>query len=206
MKTILWLIIAFITISVGTACNAVLSNENETVPQYTSDTANMGTIPNDEILLVSDKHFRIFGNADTGNYYYEIINSNGELVYSNTYFGAITPEIQYISDNIIEICLYGGNYAESCKFYSIAQDKFSDNFINPYLVENGKIVYYDGNTHQLIVQDIFSKNKFYKVFSRDIAVTAAPLEIKFIDDDTKLFITYYRESDFIEITETINLE
>lgn len=161
-------------------------------------------IPNSEKDLEDDAsvHFTINGDDEERIYEYTIYNKDGRIVDAGS-VERFAPTIGYISDDIIEIRFHAGTYANLCKYYSISQDIFSEEYWNPYLVDNGRIVHYDAG--QLIIQDLFDPEVYYKVFERDIIITGPPLEIRFIDEGRALFIIYQRQCDGYELSETIYL-
>jgi len=144
-------------------------------------------------VIQKDKHFLIVGNDESRIYRYTVYDSSGKVVESGE-VGRMAPDITYISSNIIEIRFHGGTYADLCRYYNITTNIIStDAFWNPFLIVGEKIVHYDGKN--LIVQNIFDKNVFFKEFPIDMIPTGPPEYIKFIDNGQKLKMKYMRESD-----------
>ena len=169
-----------------------------------------GTIPENKHLsgkefetIQKDKHFKVIGNNESRIYEYTIYDSKGNAVDHGDVKNR-PPTITYISGNIIEIRFNNSIYADTCKYYNIKANTFSNFFLTPFLVTDKKIVYYDGKN--LIVQDIFDKKVFYKEFPIDMIPTGPPEYIKFIDNGQKLKMKYMRESDNQYETQTFDLE
>lgn len=155
-----------------------------------------------EILIEEDTYYKILGNSDNNSFIYFVFDSNGKTV-ENGEVKARVPSISYVSDDIIEIRFHGGTFAELCKYYDINNDEMSENFWNPFLIEDGKIVYQ--SDEKLVVQDIFDENVFYKEFVVDMILTGAPESIEFIDGGKKLEIQYMKQSNYEEVTEVFDL-
>lgn len=155
-------------------------------------------------IIQSDTYFEVRGDEVNRIYEYSIKDKMGKVVDSGE-IKRMAPSISYISEDMLEIRFHGGTYADLCKYYSIENNLFSQEYWNPYQIQNSWIVYYDATNKELIVQDIFSKDTFYKSYVRDIILTGPPNSISFIDDGKKLCISYLRQTDNEEVTEIIDL-
>jgi hypothetical protein len=97
---------------------------------------------------------------EESKYKYSIYNSKGEIVQEDV-VERIPPKITEYED-MLEISFGGGTNAVSCLYYDIKNDRFSNYFFNPAVVENGLIVYMDGvdDDISLIIQNIFDEKTF----------------------------------------------
>ena len=94
------------------------------------------------------------------------------------------------------------------QFFNVKENRISPHYENPALVDN-KIVYmdYNGKQFKLVVSDLFDKSNYYKEYERDFSPGVPYCDLssaKFIDSN-KLQITYFKGSDYKEVTETIEL-
>jgi len=154
--------------------------------------------------IQQDRHFKITGNDIKGFYDYYIFDNFGNVVYTGHTEGK-EPDISYTSREILEIRLHGGTYADICKYYNTLTNKFSEEYENPFLVEDGLIVYYNADSKKLIARDLFDEKVFYKDFSREISIVLAPEYVEFKDNNSRLEIRYFKNADDI-ISETLNLK
>ena len=158
--------------------------------------------PNFDVsVLQEDRHFKITGNDSERYYDYYIYDNLGKIVASD-HVERMPPNIQYVSSDILEIRISGGTYANLCTYCNTLTNEFSKEYWNPFLIKDGLIVYYD--EQKLIVSDIFHKKIFYKEFLREISTAVAPEFIELKDNNSKLEIQYFENSDDI-IFETLDL-
>ena len=154
-------------------------------------------------LIAKDLYYEIRGDDERNYYEYTIKDKKGNTVEHNC-VERMPPTISYISSNIIELRLHGGTYADLCRYYDIDNDILSESFWNPILTENGKIVYYTEDK-LLVVQNIFSKDIFYKAYSFDMFLTGPPEDIRFLNNGDKLYIRYITPDSYIEKVEIVDL-
>ena len=159
-----------------------------------------------ESVYAQGKQFVLISGFATGWHYF-IYNKNGSIVDYDS-GGMVTPKIQYISDNVIEIHRSAGTYVNFCKYYNVDADKFSEQYDNPFLVQDGKIIYFDYESKRLIIRDIFDKSAYYREFKLkdSISLDRPPESTELINSGKQLRITYYNESSSRTTTETIELD
>ena len=150
------------------------------------------------------EYFKIIGDDETREYEYYIYDSKGNIVENESVKG-LSPGIKYISGDVIEIRFHGGPFADLCRYYNVQSDKMSADFWNPFLIADKNIIYYDGESKKLIVQNIFDKSIFFREFAIDMILTGGPESIEFIDNGQKLKITYMRDSDYEYETQILDL-
>ncbi|MCL2654624.1 MAG: hypothetical protein FWD65_02870 [Coriobacteriia bacterium] len=154
-------------------------------------------------VISEGEQYKVVGDLENGWHYY-IYDRKGDVVDSSS-GDRVPPDINYVSSDIIEIRSHGGTYADVCKYYDVTSNQFSEDYDNPFLVQGGKIVYYDAQTRMLTIRDIFDKSVFYKEYKRNMSWDRPPLSIKLDYNDRQLTITYYDESDVHIKTETLKL-
>lgn len=183
-------------------CADVISNttQNKKAPtNYDSETPQKGAPNTDKYyeVLQQDRFFKVLGNHSVRKYPYFIYNSKGDVIESGEVdgIGGVSPEITYVTEDILEVKFHVGTGTYFCKYYHTSLDKLSANFENPFLLEDERIVYYDGESHKLIVQNVFDRSIFLWEYPIDISVTMWVDYTEFMENGTKLKIIYHRPSD-----------
>lgn len=161
---------------------------------------------NQNELVAKEENYQITYsviNQEKYRYHYKIYNQNGMVVREEQ--SDREPIISYIDDNMIEILISAGTDTFFCTYYDISEDRFSEVYQTPIIVEYGKVVYFEirEKVFQIIVRDIFDKNAFYKEFEiPNVSFAAMPIkEAIFLNEDT-LLIKYlsgelYKEEEII---------
>ena len=114
--------------------------------------------------LVTHAHYKImevnFQNGQTKDILYEIYASDGTLVKTGE---ANTSFWGYCQGDLIEFSAYHPDYHYTTFFYSIRQNKFSEDFPGFIKFSSEKVAYIRDGI--LTVQDIFDRNVYYQEFS-----------------------------------------
>ena len=133
----------------------------------------------EQIEILENQYFTIKNlSTDTEQKYeYIIYNKYGNIVLKEESYRE--PNINLLSENLLEIRTSHGSSAVLFRYYDIKNDCLStDSFWNRSFVVDNKIFYMDINKENnrmiLIVRDIFDKTKYYKEFERDFSKTAVP--------------------------------
>jgi len=175
------------------------------------DTTALGHAPSEstnnslEVVLQTDKHFRIIQPADLPSWYlrYEVLNRYGAVV---DYFVTSRPAwIEYVTESLLEVGWSAGIMTRVVRFYSIENDIFSEFFITPFFIKDEIIAemrLHDDGDWILAVQNIFDSSTFYKEFSfRGLSFSADPfshvVNIEYWGDD-RIKITYWSDEDRAE--------
>ena len=161
-------------------------------------------------LVEQDKHYEIYRNEDNRfEYYYKIYNSEGKVAYDSRNSDVLLRmlEIEYISDDILSIHTSAGTYANQEWYYDIKKDNRSRMYDNPYMVFDGKIVFYKNGC--LVVKDIFYCDGTRIPYERhspcDFTTFSAPSSVELSDDKTMLTITHLKSDGFTEVTQTFEI-
>ena len=113
--------------------------------------------------LVTHAHYRImevdFQNGQTENIMYEIYASDGTLVKTGE---ANTSFWGYQEGDLIKFVAYHADYNYTNFFYSINQNKFSEDIPGYITFTSDKVVYIKDGI--LTAQDIFDRNVYYQEF------------------------------------------
>lgn len=156
-------------------------------------------------IVDEDSHFKIIYDGDS-KYHYIIYNKENEVVKEDNQYGTI-PSISYIDEKTIQILLPAGTDIFTCVYYDTFDDKFSQEYTSPIIVQYGKIAYIDHSKmpYVFVVRDIYDKNIFSKNFSLDLSPSVSPIiEAEFLDEET-LFIVYTFGEFFEEASIELNL-
>ena len=187
-------------IAVPSTTESLLHKETENAFFTLEPSIPIPTANNDPNILVvlDDPHFRLEVDEDY-NYKYYIYNNTGDVVDFGEEFW-IEPGIEYVAPGIIEIRYHRGTFNDWCKYYSVELDEFTELIGEPYIVDYGKVVYYDEDVNGLIIRDLFG-GVFYREIPIDINPMGQPISICFINNGAGIEMTYYNSS--IEVVTTI---
>lgn len=152
--------------------------------------------------LVTHAHYRImeidFQNVRTDKILYEIYASDGTLVKTSnaehSFWG-------YQEGNLIRFTAYHEVHNYTTFFYSISQNKFSDNFLGTIVeFSTDKIVYIKDGI--LTAQDIFDRNAYYEEFPQYRGVSS----VYFAEDGKSLSFRHVVEGAKKDATSVICFE
>jgi len=153
-------------------------------------------------IVAEGNQYKVIGDLENGWHYY-VYDKKGNVVVTGSEY-RVPPDISYVDKNTIEICIHGGTYADLCRYYNVETNQLSADFQNPFLTTNNLIVYYDGDSGELIIRNIYNRNVFYKQYKRDISLSVPPIDISFLNDYKELSIKYYTKEDTV-VSETLSL-
>jgi len=194
---------------------AYINNFNN---QYTL-TVNGKTITATDFLNASDKKYKTIDSNENYCIYktsetqvcYEIYNSNGETVLSETTDKPLT--INMLNDDIVDISIGMGTGLATHKYYSISKNLFSQEFLYALSNSNELIAYIDVpenhsfESRKVIVQNIFDKSAYYKEFQLDFSDVDTPLiNAAFSEDETSLQLTYLSGEEETQTSKTLELD
>lgn len=137
---------------------------------------------------------------------YEVLlfSRSGDLVYGSVF--PKEPWIMEINDKICEIGISTGSPSTYVFYFNKVTLQISEISFNSKLLDEKYIVYMENG--ELIIQDIFDKEIFYKKIVRDFTKTANPssaiISIE-LDSSENLILEYYKGKDYIEEIEIIPL-
>lgn len=161
-------------------------------------------------IIDSGKYYRIY-KKDTTRIYYEIYNSNGEIVGSETTDRPLI--IDMLTDNIVDISIGMGTGLTIHKYYNIEKDLFSQDFSYVLATLNELVAYIDipkekpFENRKIVVRNAFDQNLFYKVFPLDFSPIDTPVtQAAFSKDGTSLQLTYLSGKDQREVSESLKLD
>lgn len=162
-------------------------------------------------IIDSGECYRIYkGKLNTE--YYEIYNSDGEIVFFEETNRPLS--IDMLNSSIVDISVGMGTGITQHTYYNAEQDIFSDDFTYVLCSKDNMIAYVgismedSSNNRTLIVQNIFSKDDFYKeftdVFSKTNRFDLSSVDGEFSDDFSEL-IVYYSDDSEVPISKTFQL-
>lgn len=146
--------------------------------------------------------------GEPAQYKVTVFGRDKSIIYETTLYGE--PEFTTLENGVLRMKTGAGNVTQY-SFFDTVQNRVSPVYENPELIQDGKIVYMalDEGTPQLVVQDIFDKTVFCRVYDRDFSKTAVPADAltsaAFTDENT-LQVTYLSGGDFETVEETIRLQ
>ncbi len=157
------------------------------------------------------ENFVIYTDENQTGYIYTITNNYGEQIdfgYHN-YRGSF--DIYEKSGLLVLDYGFGGNSWQE-RFYDVERGKVSRFFQNPLATYNENIAYFtikpENQEIYLIIQNIFDSSLYYEeiLWEYSSNVFRTQPQTQFIQNGTKLKISYYEETNNELITQIINLE
>lgn len=138
-----------------------------------------------------------------------VYSSLGTIIVSEVY--PKEPGISWITENVIEIAISTGSPARYVYYVDMNEDKVSDVYFNPFLVEDEYVAYMEDG--EMILSDIFytdqQEDLLYMTVVRDFTKTANPMSaiigIELIDSGN-IALTYLIGEDYTEVTEMIPID
>ncbi|MBQ2676727.1 MAG: hypothetical protein IJF54_04945 [Clostridia bacterium] len=187
------------------------NNTMETTSKYNTDDERKNALSyfsTLDILYKQGENYKIFTDSVQSGYYYYVTDNNGrniDIGY-HSYRGSFGFSTK---DNIL-IMEYGhGGSAWDERYYDVTTGRVSRFFEKPIAKSKELVAYFslkDGKI-LLVVQNMFDPAKYYKEITRDFSdfVIKDHCTAEFIDNNTKLDITYWVNPNDEKITETIDL-
>lgn len=201
MKKFLFIFICF-TFFMLTACSLqekAVNNNSDRV-EYNFE--------NKEVIQAG-KNFCIYKENIT-QVKYDILNSNGEIVFSDTTERPL--EITMINDDIVDIAVGMGTGITKHRYYNSKKNLFSEDFLYVVANINELVAYiYVPNEHSfenrtVVVQNIFDDNLYYKEFRLDFSNVDTPvINAEFSRNETFLQLTYLTGEKQVEKVKTLYL-
>lgn len=155
-------------------------------------------------VIEETKYYKII-QGDNHKYYYYLFDENHDIVDEGGFEGRY-PKISLIGDNIIKVSLQTGTGIDTSwsYYYNFKKDSLSRVFYGVYDEHDELIVYVDNNK-KIIVRNMFDKQKYYNEFNdfKDkITDVASQIEnIEFLDNGTRIKVTYLSNNDQHEVNE-----
>lgn len=170
------------------------------VPGNSNSSMQLEEVDSDERRLIdSGDYFKLYD--DTLSETYEIYNSQGELVRTETTDDPIS--ITMLNETILDISIGKGTGIIQHTYYDAERNAFSDEF-SYVICTDGELVAYIGlsedgaDNKSLIVQNIFNKEIYYKEFKGafDEADTyeLSSVDGEFSKDLSTLTVHYYQNN------------
>ena len=196
----------------------ISSSDTEVIRDYSQ------AMPNDfvryedlvnPVVSCESVHYQIL-EADNSMYYCYIYGSEHNIVFEQGFKSPHYPQIEAVSDDIIELSVGYGTGLACRRYYSISRDCFSvdywyvsatqpDEELVAYMYVNSSGSFDD---RYFVIRNIFDKSEYYRTFSLQFAPIFSPIEsIEFINGGKEILISYATEQngDIEYITKRLNL-
>lgn len=181
------------------------------VPENSDHSMQLRENNSDERRLIdSGDYFKLYD--DTLSETYEIYNSQGELVRTETTDDPIS--ITMLNETILDISIGKGTGITQHTYYNAEQNVFSDEF-SYVICADGELVAYIGvsedrvDNKTLIVQNIFNKKIYYKEFKGafdDVdTYELSSVGGEFSEDFSELTVCYYQSNQQNQISKDFKL-
>lgn len=189
MKKVVCLLIA-ISICVFSGCSVSRENKN---------------------LIESTQYYSIFNGEMPAEVTYEIYDSNGKTVLSETTDSPLS--ITMFDENTVDINKDMGTGLAVHKYYSVTENKFSHEFFYVICSSKNMIAYINvpkENSLQdrtIVVQNIFDEEEYFKEFELNLSPADTPvIEGNFNKDMSEINITYLCGESQEEASQSLNLK
>ena len=215
MKKVFLLFLALLCLC---ACNKGLDNDsNISIDKASSSKAMLQSNTIQDYLNDMDTVYKqganyiVLSDVSSYNFYYYIKDNDGYII-DEGYHG-YRGSFDIIQENNFVTLNYGyGGNAWFERYYDISNGRVSRFFERPIQNNDELVAFFTVNSVNdaivLIIQNKFDPDVYYKEVVRDFSdfVIKNEVNAEFIDNNTKLKITYWSKPDNEEITETIPLE
>lgn len=115
------------------------------------------------------------------------------------------PGIYNVTDELVEIVVSVGSPAHYIFYFDKRNNRVSDAFFNPILVDNRYAAYMDYEPERvLIIRDLFDEGKFYKKIVRDFSMVTdlnSAMSIEIVDK--KYFLIEYLKGEDYEVVKEV---
>ena len=158
----------------------------------------------------SGENFKVYANSDLTAVEYLIFDDEGRILDKG--YHNLCGSFDIYKDNKLLVLKYGqvGNSWYS-RYYDIATKRVSSFFDSPVANTDELVAYFlfnkKDNKIVLVIQNIFNSQIFYKEIIRDFSdfVIKNRTHAEFIDNNTKLKISYWIKPDNHQVEETIDI-
>lgn len=165
----------------------------------------------DREIIDSGKYYRIYSyKKSITKVYYNIYNSKGEIVLSETTDRPLI--IEMLNNDIVDIKIDMGTGITIHRYYDVEENVFSQDFQYVLSNFNELVAYIDVQkenpfeNRKVIVQNIFDRDSFYKEFQLDFSNIDTPvIDASFSNDGSSLNIVYLSGTEQSEKTVVLPL-
>lgn len=145
-------------------------------------------------LIESHKNYNIYEKEGNFKYYYTVNTPSGILYESEKLNNK--PNVKEYENGVIEISISHGNTGLR-KYFDVNNNFISQDYKDVF-ESNGNLCVYANpfNLMEIIVQDIFDKEEYYKTITFDFELRPTSIEKVEIDEkNLAIKVTYYDEND-----------
>ena len=167
-------------------------------------------LENVNFFYKQDKNYEILSNKEQTIFYYVIKDDNGYIIDEGYHNERGSFDINQNDEFLTMNYGYGGNVWYD-RYYDISNGRVSRFFERPIQNSNELVAYFvvqnSDNSIVLVIQNKFDKSDYYKEIRRDFSDFVIKDEVKtdFLENNTKLKISYWIKPDNKQITEIIDL-
>jgi hypothetical protein len=160
-----------------------------------------------------DENFEIFTDESCTGFFYYVKDNNGNVMDQgyHGWRGSFGLEFNQGGILMLEYGLGGTPSQWQRRYYDVSNGRVSRFFSKPMQTHDELVAYFtwkeeDGDL-VLVIQNMFDPSVYYKEVERDFSlyVYTMPSTAEFLDNGTKLSITYWLKPDDKEVTEIIDL-
>ena len=163
-----------------------------------------------DVLYKQDKNYKILSNEDVTIFYYIVTDDEGYIIDTGYHDYRGSFDIYQKGKFLTLDYGYGGNSWHE-RYYDVSNGRVSRFFERPIQVSNELVAYFtfrdSDNAIVLVVQNMFDRSTYYQEITRDFSdfVFKDEAEAEFLENDTKLKISYWTKPNDQKVTEIIDL-
>ena len=212
-RKIIWLLLAMV-LSLCSCYKVKITSENTSertafIEHGTKSTSSKTDINSANIIYKSDKTYKIFTNEEMTEFEYFIYDNDGGIIDMGYHDSRGSFDIYEENGLLVLDYGVGGNTWHE-RYYDTAKGAVSRFFEKPVQNTDRLIAYFEVRDNPdivLVVRDIFDTAQFYKEINRDFSsfVITDQAKCEFIDNNTRLKLTYWTNPNDEEITEIIDV-
>jgi len=169
-----------------------------------------GYLDSIDVSIEKGDNYEIFSDIDHTGYKYEVINNDGDIIDENYNGWRYGVSFENKDDLLIlHQGLSGSAFRE--RYYDVSNNRVSRFYFMPVDTSKELVAYFelmgDENTLTLIVQNMFDSSIYYQEITGDFSVLDIRLTKKaeFLENNTKIKLTYWLWQNNEEVTEIIEL-
>lgn len=186
------------------------SCNTDTLPMLSQCDHSQYCLDNIDVIYKQGENYKILSNEEVTIFYYSIKDDNGNIIDAGYHNYRGSFDIYEKGEFLTLDYGYGSNIWYE-RYYDLSNGRISRFFERPIQISNELVAYFMVRDFDdaivLVIQNVFDQSNYYKEITRDFSdfVLKDHVEAEFLEDDTKLKISYWIKPDDQKVTEIIDL-
>lgn len=186
------------------------SCNTDTLPILSQCDHSQYCLDNIDVIYKQGENYKILSNEEVTIFYYSIKDDNGNIIDAGYHNYRGSFDIYEKGEFLTLDYGYGSNIWYE-RYYDLSNGRISRFFERSIQISNELVAYFMVRDFDdaivLVIQNVFDQSNYYKEITRDFSdfVLKDYVEAEFLEDDTKLKISYWIKPDDQKVTEIIDL-